>query len=277
MNSIDQSVVSASCLSPSFAPGTPFLVDCCVVLQCVRGHASFVFNFREYEVAEGDFVFLFSDIVVMQQSRSDDFEVRYITLTEPHIQELLYGGYPSSFWERLELSPVQRFSGRLLEVATSWIDTCIFVAERCVAAVAEDVVAREVALMFAVIANIMESESYSSDEQYNNLAWKIVGDFYVLLARHYTTEHKVQFYADRLNITPDYLSVLTKRCTGMTPKEVIEGQLVLAVKAMLETTGLSVKAIAHRLHYDDSSHLCRVFRRNTGTSPLAHRRAHFKK
>ncbi|MDE5959805.1 MAG: AraC family transcriptional regulator, partial [Muribaculaceae bacterium] len=40
----------------------------------------------------------------------------------------------------------------------------------------------------------------------------------------------------------------------------------------LESTGLQIKDIARRLHFEDSSHLCRVFRRHTSMSPLEYRR-----
>ena len=40
---------------------------------------------------------------------------------------------------------------------------------------------------------------------------------------------------------------------------------------LLDTTDLSVKQIAERLHYDDPSYMCRIFRKHTGMSPIEYR------
>ncbi|MGN0220222.1 MAG: helix-turn-helix transcriptional regulator [Muribaculaceae bacterium] len=86
-------------------------------------------------------------------------------------------------------------------------------------------------------------------------------------ARH----HDVTFYASQLNVTPNYLNIISKRNTGTTAKEQINIQIGLVVRMLLDTTDLSVKQIAARLHYDDPSYLCRLFRKQTGMSPLEYR------
>lgn len=78
-------------------------------------------------------------------------------------------------------------------------------------------------------------------------------------------------YAGRLNVTPNYLNIISKRNTGTTAKEQINLQIGLVVRMLLDTTDLSVKQIASRLHYEDPSYLCRIFRKQTGMSPLQYR------
>ncbi|MDE6532569.1 MAG: AraC family transcriptional regulator [Muribaculaceae bacterium] len=43
---------------------------------------------------------------------------------------------------------------------------------------------------------------------------------------------------------------------------------------MLDTTDLPIKSIAERLHYDNPSYMCRIFRRITGQSPVEFRNRH---
>jgi len=76
---------------------------------------------------------------------------------------------------------------------------------------------------------------------------------------------------DRLNVTPNYLNIIIKRNTGISAKEQIKLQLCLVIKTLLDTTDLSVKEIAERLHYDDPSYLCRIFRKQTGMTPIQYR------
>ena len=104
-----------------------------------------------------------------------------------------------------------------------------------------------------------------------NRAWTLVNDFIGLINRHYASHHDVAFYADKLNITSNYLNIITKKNSGISAKEQINIQIIIVVKALLDTTDLSVKQISERLHYDDPSYLCRIFRKQTGMSPLQYR------
>lgn len=79
------------------------------------------------------------------------------------------------------------------------------------------------------------------------------------------------YYADRLNITPNYLNIINREYFGTTAKEQINIQIGLVVKNLLDTTDLTVKQIAERLHYDGPSYLCRIFRKQTGMTPLRFR------
>lgn len=58
---------------------------------------------------------------------------------------------------------------------------------------------------------------------------------------------------------------------GMSPKEVIDQQIIVEIKTYLLNTDLSVKNIASELNFEDPSYMCRFFRRMTGVSPISYR------
>ncbi|KOQ75260.1 hypothetical protein ABW44_07155 [Stenotrophomonas maltophilia] len=69
------------------------------------------------------------------------------------------------------------------------------------------------------------------------------------------------------------LSQLTRECFGQTRKALIDHQVVLEIKAWLSYSELPIGRIAERLCFEDASYLCRYFRRHTGQSLTAYRRA----
>lgn len=145
--------------------------------------------------------------------------------------------------------------------------------KNCCKQTSDSIIANAVLSLFMVMEDIINKNEEDVAVTGYSSQWKLLGDFFVLLSRHYMTRHNVSFYAESLNITSDYLSVLMREYIGKTPKEIIDEKLVLTMKALLESTSLSVKNITDRLHYEESSHLCKVFRRHTGMSPSQYRKS----
>ena len=92
-----------------------------------------------------------------------------------------------------------------------------------------------------------------------------------LVTRYHKSEREVAYYANMLSITPDYLNKVCKMHWETTAKEYIDWQVVMAIKKYLTCTDLSIKCIAAQLNFDDSSYMCRFFKKQTGLSPLEYR------
>lgn len=77
-----------------------------------------------------------------------------------------------------------------------------------------------------------------------------------------------------LNLSETYLSALFHEETGQTFSEYVRHYRCTAAASLLESTRMSVSEIARYCGIDDSSYFTRIFRRETGMSPLAWRKAH---
>ncbi len=96
--------------------------------------------------------------------------------------------------------------------------------------------------------------------------------FMQLVREHGTHEHRVEFYAEKLCITPRYLhQAMVEYWDGKSPKQLIDEQLVAEIKVLLADPGLSVTQIAQRLNFVDQSYLSRFFKKYTGLSPKEYR------
>jgi two-component system response regulator YesN len=77
-----------------------------------------------------------------------------------------------------------------------------------------------------------------------------------------------------LNLSETYLSALFHEETGQTFSEYVRHYRCTAAASLLESTRMSVSEIARYCGIGDSSYFTRIFRRGTGMSPLAWRKAH---
>ena len=99
----------------------------------------------------------------------------------------------------------------------------------------------------------------------------ICSDFIDILSHNYKEQREVSFYADRLCITPKYLSQIVKDNTGKTALELIEDYVIEESKAMLISTTMTIQQISDELHFPSQSVFGKYFKRVTGLSPREYR------
>lgn len=93
-----------------------------------------------------------------------------------------------------------------------------------------------------------------------------------LLSSNYMYEHKLDFYADHLHVTPKSLSAAIKKKTGKSAGKWINDTIVLEAKVLLQNKTLTVSQISGMLHFSDQSVFGKFFRANTGMAPVEYRK-----
>ena len=81
----------------------------------------------------------------------------------------------------------------------------------------------------------------------------------------------VQYIADTLNISPNYLSGLLKTLTGQSTQQHIHDKLIEKAKEKLSTTTLSVSEIAYELGFEHPQSFSKLFKSKINLSPLEFR------
>lgn len=94
-----------------------------------------------------------------------------------------------------------------------------------------------------------------------------VHDFIKLVHRHYATERSVNFYADKLFISPKYLSLLVKEATGRTAARWIDSFIIMEAKNLLRYSGKNIQQVAYALNFGNQSAFGKYFKNLTGMSP----------
>ena len=101
----------------------------------------------------------------------------------------------------------------------------------------------------------------------------LVDKFFKLLAEHAKEQHMLAFYADKLFITPKYLSVVLKKLTGKTGSKWINEALVLEAKKLIKSPRANIQEVAYALNFTDQSAFGKFFKKSMGISPLLYRRS----
>ncbi|WAC12504.1 helix-turn-helix domain-containing protein [Dyadobacter pollutisoli] len=83
----------------------------------------------------------------------------------------------------------------------------------------------------------------------------------------------VQYIADKLNVSPKYLSSLLNVLIGQSTQQYIHDKLIEKAKETLSTTNLSVSEVSYTLGFEHSQSFSKFFKTKTNLSPLAFRRS----
>ena len=81
----------------------------------------------------------------------------------------------------------------------------------------------------------------------------------------------VKYVADKLNISPNYLSDMLRSLTGQSTQQHIHDKLIEKAKEILTGTSLSVGEIAYKLGFETPQSFNKLFKNKTEVSPLEYR------
>ncbi|MBR6481846.1 MAG: AraC family transcriptional regulator [Bacteroidaceae bacterium] len=84
-------------------------------------------------------------------------------------------------------------------------------------------------------------------------------------------KHKLPFYAEKMNISPQYLSRLVEDSSGTAARDWINRAVVLQAKLLLRSSRYTIEQIAEELNFSTVPYFCRLFKREIGTTPTEYR------
>ncbi|KIO44201.1 MULTISPECIES: helix-turn-helix domain-containing protein [Sanguibacteroides] len=101
-----------------------------------------------------------------------------------------------------------------------------------------------------------------------NIAFK----FGMLVSEHYSLHREIAFYADKLCISPVYLTKVVQEMNGQSPYKVIADYVIVEIKMLLRNPNFGIKDVVGKTGFSNQSSLSRFFRQHTGMSPSEYRR-----
>ena len=95
--------------------------------------------------------------------------------------------------------------------------------------------------------------------------------FIELLSSSYPKPRAVYYYADRLNVTPKYLSAVCRQAGGERASDLINLYVVKDIEYLMNHTQKSIKEIACELEFPNLSFFGKYVKKHFGLSPKAYR------
>nr|ELR5035426.1 AraC family transcriptional regulator [Providencia stuartii] len=249
----------------------PLVTAYVTVLICKRGSAIFNINFNKYVVKAHGIVVLYDDTFVMLQQCSRSALFDYILLEKAFASDVAFQ-LPNPLFAFFNESPVLHVKQEDWKSLQQWQRLLSFIIQQQ-GEYATLMLCNHVQNFFLMIANKMPQTPLKQKAQQSRkeqLCWR----FWDMITQYCKVHREVQFYAQKLAVTPFYLSQITKSFFNDTPKALIDRQVILEIKALLGAGNKSIKEVAVLLNFEDTSYLCRYFKRHTGVTLSHFRKNH---
>lgn len=124
----------------------------------------------------------------------------------------------------------------------------------------------ELGNLFSVKKDFTASSTLSRKED-------LLEQFLKLLFENCREQHGVAYYAERLFITPQYLSLILKTLTGKSANKWIDDALIMEARVLLKAPQATVQQVADLLHFSDQSTFGKFFKKHMGVSPMEYRKS----
>jgi AraC family transcriptional regulator, transcriptional activator of pobA len=115
--------------------------------------------------------------------------------------------------------------------------------------------------------NIIRDESKKSKKDI------LVEKFLTIVKDNYREQRMIEFYSDKLFLTPKHLSRVIKERSGKSSGEWIEDHVMLEAKALLKSTDKTIQQISDELNFPSQSFFGKYFKRRAGISPKVYRQS----
>lgn len=127
-------------------------------------------------------------------------------------------------------------------------------------------------LMGAMWTDRLTAAKKNGGEEVSTRSKIILEDFLLLVRDYHTKERSLSFYADKLYLTPKYLSKLIKSVSGKSAHEWIDSFVILEAKNLLKYSDMSIKSIVYELNFPNQTTFYRFFKTKTGMTPSEYRK-----
>ncbi|WP_314244762.1 helix-turn-helix transcriptional regulator [Empedobacter tilapiae] len=235
----------------------------------LKGSMKTQIHFSEYEVQEGDIAIVPPQIMIETKFLSEDAEIVTIGLsldfisTFPILREFVMN-------DQIRWQPIIRLNQEELLLQEELIKLIEKVYDKKQSSHKAEMLKHLVMSLIHLITEKYQNVP-SLKNQTKNRTHEIIDNFYSLVSKYAHKQRNVQFYADKLHLSTQYLSSFLKQNTGKSTLQWIDHVLVLHAKTLLKSSNLSIKEISNELEFTDTSVFCRYFKRNTGISPKLYR------
>ena len=251
-----------------------FRLNALIVFLIFEGSLELDIDFTEYTLGPNTFLTIMPTHILRFKNASDSLRGRMLIVSRPFMEQT----FPSKRSSNIHYMQIRKNPCVILQPKD------LFFLDKCMQRIREkircrthflqrDLLQNNLLEFFIEVANIMICRGEFLSPPTLSRKEELLDKFLQLLFENCKKEHGVTFYAEKLFITPQYLSLELKEMTGKSANKWIDESLIVEAKILLKTPDITVQRVADLLNFSDQSTFGKFFKKHVGLSPIEFRKS----
>ena len=251
-------ITKAAALLSQIELGQPYRFALPRLCYVKKGHSTVKINFVEYHVSEGDFFITPANSIFTFISYSKDYS--------PLVMSFDTAESSGPFFDIIHL----KLSSKDRAIMEKYFE----LAEMLTTDLENNNKAMESLFLslFSTARELAGRQSVKVNQQKKSASQELKDSFFNLLTSDGGKRHDIAFYAKKLHITPNYLSIVVKQQTGSTVQQWCRQRITMEAKMRLKHSKSKLATIALSLGFSNAAQFGTFFKKETGFTPAEYRR-----
>lgn len=259
--------------------GSVCLQDHGVLIFCTEGRAQFEYDGNVIQLQKNDFFLYMVHSTVGNFLTSSDFNCRQIWFTRDELWNIeIYNLVNLADMSLLKLHPVVHLTDDDIKLCDTYFQLLCSRMKSSTSALTTYIVRSLLGTMMLELLSIMRRSSEQAvgqvrQEGVNSSIHKkrIIDNFMRLVEESDGRIRRVDEFANKLNITPKYLSTILKEVMNRRPSTYILLYTLKAIERRLRFTDMTMQEIANDLKFPNASFFGKYCKEHLGMTPLEYR------
>ncbi len=256
----------------------PCRLDGYMLIYCINGHIRLNVNLNEYDLKDGMAFFNIPGNLLrvneLVNTQGEGLHYFCVAMSKSFVNELKID-MNKLFTEGMSLlehpsvvmDPKEKeTAGKYMELLGNLLESDMPYKREAIYSVMSSVFYMLSGIWARQASDLRENASVAT-----NRSRMIFDQFLKLVSQNYARHRNVGFYADKLCLTPKYLSKLIKDTSGRSAPEWIDSYVVLEAKNLLKYSNAAIKEIVYTLNFPNQSVFYKFFKARTGQTPSEYR------
>ena len=257
----------------------PVRFDGYIIFFLKKGHFTVDLNLNTYEVRKNSLLVIVpGNIIRLAQYKEEcigDSELRFVLVSREFMSQVRFD-FVQAFKDSIRLldNPCITLKEEQVAIASDYFN----LARRVVLSPSQnkrEIISGLLTSLSYMTVDVWQQQVDSARENSSSSSVRVnqvFERFLSLVQEYHTSQRGVAFYADKICLTPKYLSKLIKQASGRSAPEWIDAYVILEAKNLLKYSDMTIKEIVYHLHFPNQSVFYKYFKAHTGMTPSQYRK-----
>ena len=253
----------------------PMRLDALLMVLVLEGSSEIALDYVPYTIGANSFTIIMPTHTIQLNKVSKGFKGKLLVISREFLDECNTAKRSPSMANYMQLrkNPCTTFEPQETELVDNYIELLRSKIKNRTHFFQKEVMQNAFVGFLLEIANIFMGKKDGLLMPALSRKEELFEQFLQLSFEHCKEQHVVTFYAEKLFITPQYLSLILKELTGKSANKWIDDALIVEAKILLKAPQATVQQVADMLHFSDQSTFGKFFKKHMGISPMEYRKS----